>query len=205
MSQLFFVCLPIIMIGVLADIAVKKLAVMLFKDGGAYELIPGILRITYAENKGAAFSILSGQRQLFIVLTVIVLVFAFYLLLRGHIRGLFGIAALSVCISGAIGNFIDRLFYGYVVDMFEPIFIDFAIFNVADILLNIGGVAIVVYILFFHKENTALCLDIKNSDFLFISLAGGKTAELCLYDGKIGFRIKEHNNGQDLEPMQKDI
>lgn len=63
MSRLFFVCIPIIVIGVLADMVVKRLAFMLFKDGDTYELIPGILRLTYAKNEGAAFSILSGQRE----------------------------------------------------------------------------------------------------------------------------------------------
>lgn len=198
MSRLFFVCIPIIVIGVLADMVVKRLAFMLFKDGDTYELIPGILRLTYAKNEGAAFSILSGQREFFIALTAVVLVVAFYMLLRGYIRGMFGAVAISICISGAIGNFIDRLFYGYVIDMFEPIFIDFAVFNVADVLLNVGGAALVIYILFFHKE--AARIDIKSSDFLYISAAGSRMAKLCLYDGKIGFEIKEYGSEPDPEP-----
>ena len=184
-----FVCIPIIVIGVLADMVVRGLPSCCLRTGHirAYS---GILRLTYAKNEGAAFSILSGQREFFIALTAVVLVVAFYMLLRGYIRGMFGAVAISICISGAIGNFIDRLFYGYVIDMFEPIFIDFAVFNVADVLLNVGGAALVIYILFFHKE--AARIDIKSSDFLYISAAGSRMAKLCLYDGKIGFEIKEY-------------
>jgi signal peptidase II len=202
MSRLFFVSLPIIIIGLLADRAVKQLAVMLFKNGDTYELIPGILRLTYAENKGAAFSMLSGQLEFFIILSVIVLIFAFYVLIRGHIHGIFGVIALSVCISGAIGNFIDRLAYGYVVDMFEPIFINFAIFNVADILLNVGGAAFAIYFLFVHdraKEKDESPIDIKSSDYMYISVTDSELTELSLKDEKIEFRIKRYKSGSDGE------
>ena len=180
----------------------KLLAEKLWIKGDTFELIPGILRLTYAENDGAAFSMLSGRREFFIVVTIIVLVAAFYFLLRGHIHGLFGIVSLSLCISGAIGNFIDRVSRGYVVDMFEPIFIDFAIFNVADILLNVGGIAFALYFLFFHERNRERDdspIDIRTADYKYISVSGTELTELDLRDGKLGFRIKQYRETKNGE------
>jgi len=193
LSRLLCISLPIIIIGICADIAMKRLATIMFKSGDTLDIIPGILRLTYVENKGAAFSMLSGHMEFFIILTVAVLIFAFYILLRGHIYGVFGVAALSACISGAIGNFIDRVAYGYVVDMFEPIFVNFAIFNVADVFLNVGGVAFAVYFLFMHeksKERDNAPIDIKNSDYKYISVSGSELSVFDLKDGKIDFKIK---------------
>ncbi len=147
----FFIGIPIIIVGILLDMAIKDLAFWVFevKQREPFELLKGILRFTYTENRGAAFSMLTGQRWLFIVLTVLALAFAVFAIVKEYVKGWFGVASLSLVLSGAIGNFIDRLIYGYVIDMFEPVFIDFAIFNVADIFLTVGGVCLAVYLLFF--------------------------------------------------------
>ena len=145
--------LPIIVGGILLDMAVKDLAFWIFEveQREPFELIKGIVRFTYTENSGAAFSMLSGQRWLFIVLTVLALAFAVFAIVKQYVRGALGVTALSTVLSGAVGNFIDRLVYGYVIDMFEPTFIDFAIFNVADIFLTLGGICLAVYLLFFSE------------------------------------------------------
>ena len=73
-----------------------------------------------------------------------------YLFTRSH---RYEVVPLSLIAGGAIGNLIDRIFYGYVVDMFMFDFVDFAIFNVADIFITLGGIAIIVVLLFFDNDN----------------------------------------------------
>ena len=146
------VSLPIVAAGIALDRISKDLVTVYLKGSTPVELIPGVLRLRYSENTGAAFSILEGQRWFFLVLTVLVLGIAVYALLRGWVRSLFGVASVACCISGAIGNFVDRLTQGYVVDMIEPTFMRFAVFNVADSFLTVGCILLAVYLLFFHEQ-----------------------------------------------------
>lgn len=142
------ICIPIVVFGVFLDRVVKYLALTYVKPKGAVALIKGVIQLTYVENEGAAFSLLSGQRWMFVVLTAAALAFAVYVLVKGHVKSTFGVISLSMVISGALGNFIDRVAEGYVIDMFEPLFVKFAIFNVADILLTVGGIMLACYVLF---------------------------------------------------------
>lgn len=155
LRKTFALLLPIAAGGILLDRITKALAVSFLKDHTPVEIIRGVIRFSYAENTGAAFNLFRGQRVFFIILTVAVLAFVAYVLYKGWIRNAFGYCSVGLCVSGAIGNFIDRLLYGYVVDMFEPTFIRFAIFNVADICLTIGGVLLAVYLLFIHDKASA--------------------------------------------------
>ncbi len=150
--QIASLVVPIVVLGVALDQYVKYWATQSLKDRGIIDWIPGVLRLHYKLNDGSAFSMLEGQRTLFIVLTVIALAFVVYVIVRGLVQGWFGLTALALCISGTIGNFIDRVRTGYVVDMFEPTFIDFAIFNVADIFLTVSCVMLCIYILFIYGK-----------------------------------------------------
>ncbi len=106
---------------------------------GRIELWDGVFRLTYAENRGAAFSMLTGQQWFLIAVTGAVLVFILWALVRHWIpRGLARWAAYCV-IAGAVGNLIDRVMQGYVIDMFDFCLINFAIFNVADVFVCVGG------------------------------------------------------------------
>lgn len=98
----------------------------------------GVLSITSHRNRGAAFGILQGQMWLFYIVTVIVVVgVIFYLQKYGRKQPLFGMS-LALILGGAIGNFIDRVFRGEVVDFIYFEIIDYPIFNVADSALVIG-------------------------------------------------------------------
>ena len=108
--------------------------------------------LTYAENQGAAFSILEGKRLFFVGMTVVMILLMLLLLKKGYIVGLWGKTAAAFVIGGALGNGIDRVLRGYVVDMFEVRFIRFAIFNVADIFITVGGVMLVIYFLFLEGK-----------------------------------------------------
>ena len=120
--------------------------------GSDIEIIKGFFYITYCENRGAAFSILQNFRWGFIVITVIAVAAMIWVMIsQKHVLARL---SLSLLIGGALGNMIDRLFMGYVVDFlnFYPFGYDFAIFNVADISITIGVTLLIIYILFIYKE-----------------------------------------------------
>lgn len=113
--------------------------------------LPGVVSLTHLHNYGAAFSILQHQQWLFAVITVVVIGGAVIYLVKHQTAGLLTTTALSLIISGGIGNFIDRLRLGYVIDMVQLEFIDFAIFNLADAYLTVG---VLVMFLALWKEET---------------------------------------------------
>ena len=108
--------------------------------GQSITLLPGIVGLTYLQNRGAAFSILQNQQTFFAILTLIVIFVALYYLLAYLTKSWWYCLSLALIISGGLGNFIDRLRQGYVVDMIEPQFIQFAVFNIADTCLSVGVV-----------------------------------------------------------------
>ena len=115
--------------------------------GGMRRFIPKVVSLTYLKNSGAAFSMLENQQWFFTIITLIAMGAAFVYLYR-HIKGsIWLLLGLTLIISGGIGNFIDRLRQGFVVDMFHLDFMNFAIFNVADIYLTIGVGLLLIYLL----------------------------------------------------------
>ena len=130
---------------VAGDQLVKWWAVKALGPGGSWDVLPGIFSLTYAENQGAAFSILEGKRLFFVGMTVVMILLMLLLLKKGYIVGLWGKTAAAFVIGGALGNGIDRVLRGYVVDMFHVLFMEFAVFNVADICVVVGGIAAAVY------------------------------------------------------------
>ena len=104
---------------------------------------------SYLQNRGAAFSILQDQKYFFVILTVLVIGAALVYLVKNYQKSLWLVLSLVLIISGGIGNFIDRVHLGYVVDMVQLDFIDFAIFNVADSYLTVG---VLLLILILWKE-----------------------------------------------------
>lgn len=117
------------------------------------EWIPGFISFTHHRNTGAAWSILEGQMMFFYIVTLIVVgVIIYYLHVYGRKDRLFGLA-LSLILGGAIGNFIDRLLFQYVVDMVRLEFINFPIFNVADMALTVGVGLMIVYLILDEIKN----------------------------------------------------
>ena len=121
---------------------------------GAFPLIDGLIGFRWATNTGAAFGIFQGGRWFFVILTVVVVavILVYEFKLPYTRQNMWVRIPMLLILAGAIGNFIDRLLFGYVVDMFQFLFINFPIFNVADILLVVGTFAYVFVMLFILKE-----------------------------------------------------
>ncbi len=120
--------------------------------GDSIPVIQDVFHITSVHNYGAAFSSLQGQRVILIVLTLaLIAVCAVYLWRHRKNRSKIMLTAIAAIIAGGIGNLIDRLSRGYVVDMFD--FRVFPVFNVADICVTLGCVALCVYLIFFEGRS----------------------------------------------------
>lgn len=144
----------VIVVLVLLDQLVKFLVKTQIPLGTDVSFIPHVLGLTHIHNEGAAFSMLSGARWFFVVLTAVFVVFAMWLL-KKHFTHPMARWSLVLVVGGAVGNLIDRAAYGYVVDMFKTLFMNFAIFNVADIFVVVGGIAFCVYYAFLHDKYVA--------------------------------------------------
>ncbi len=120
--------------------------------GETIPFLPHILGLTYTQNTGAAFSILREHTWLLTLLSAILVVVIVWLVTKRYIIGRLGLIAATLVLAGGIGNLIDRVTLGYVTDMFQTLFMDFAIFNVADSCLTIGVALLVIYILFFYDK-----------------------------------------------------
>lgn len=114
-------------------------------------VIPKLFSLTYIHNYGAAWGMFSEHRWVFLIITAVALIIMPIILYRYRkLHFLFGFS-LSMILAGAIGNMIDRVFLGYVVDFIEAVFIDFPIFNVADICVVVGAVLMAIYLIFLDK------------------------------------------------------
>ena len=116
------------------------------------KVLPGVVHLTFQPNDGAAFSILSGQRWFFLVLTVVYLVLVVLAVQKKWVTG-GALWALAAVTGGAIGNFIDRMLNGFVVDMIEVEFMHFAVFNVADCFITCGAIVLMIFVLLEDRKS----------------------------------------------------
>lgn len=128
----------LIIAGIITDQVTKKLAVMNLSDISTFPLIENVLHFTYVENRGAAFGMLANHRWVFMILSTAALIAMLVWLFVEKPRSMWIRTAAAFIISGGIGNMIDRVMLGYVVDFIDCRFIDFYVFNVADSLVCVG-------------------------------------------------------------------
>ncbi len=148
-------CVPWVLLAavlVIIDQIVKYLVRANIPLYGRVTLLPGVMDLTYVQNTGAAFSYFSSHTWALAIISAAVSVVLVIVLCKGFFTRPFGIISTSLILAGAVGNLIDRLVFGFVTDMFMTTFMDFAIFNVADICVVAGGIAVVVYVLFFYEK-----------------------------------------------------
>lgn len=120
--------------------------------GKPLPFIPRVLGLNHAHNTGGAWSMLNQHTWLLTVVSIFVALVILFVLVRRLIRHPFGVITLTMVLAGAVGNLIDRVRLGYVVDMFQTLFMNFPIFNVADICVVCGGIAFCVYFAFFYEK-----------------------------------------------------
>lgn len=120
----------------------------------AFPILPGVFELQYLENRGSAFGLLQGQRVLFLVMAGLVLCVIPYVYSRIPLTRRFWYLRViaGLFLAGAIGNALDRLLYGYVIDFFYFSLIDFPIFNVADIYVTVSTCLLILLILFYYQE-----------------------------------------------------
>lgn len=142
--------ITIIILGLILDRFTKIYAINNFIDNPVYTKF---LNFIYVENRGAAFGILQDRRVFFVILTVaVVTAIIFYFIKHYKTNPKILNIALALVVSGALGNFYDRLFYSYVVDFIEFAFVNFPVFNIADILITSGSILMIIYIMFIEEK-----------------------------------------------------
>jgi len=132
------------LVALLDQLFKRWITISLPNVGDTMELIPGVIGLTYVRNDGAAFGILSGQWWLLVIVMFVCIALLVFILLRYN-EGFWGTLGLSSVLGGAVGNFIDRVSLRYVVDMFEVEFVNFAIFNIADVFITLGALTFVIF------------------------------------------------------------
>ncbi len=124
-------------------------------DTGHVTLIPGVLELTNIHNNGAAFSILQhAPHWIFVIFTLVFAAIAVFCLRRNVVHGKIGRWSVVLVLAGAVGNCIDRILSGYVVDMFNFLFVRFAVFNLADIFIVVAGIALCLHVIFYRGDGS---------------------------------------------------
>lgn len=146
--MLQFLTLLVMAVFVVADQIIKLFALKYLEPIGSKSAIPGVFQFSYVENTGAAFGSFSKFTVVLSIFTAIVLVAMIIYLFSKKLK--FGVmyCSLVLIISGGIGNLIDRVFRGYVIDYIEPLFVNFAVFNFADMLVTIGAAILIIYLIY---------------------------------------------------------
>ena len=130
------------------DQIIKLLVIKYLEPIGSLPLIDGFIQLNYAENTGAAFGSFSGYTWVLSIFTLVVIMAGLVYLLKGKVK--FGVeyVCITLILAGGLGNLIDRISRGFVVDYIEPLFIDFAIFNFADILVTCSAVVLIIWMIY---------------------------------------------------------
>lgn len=137
---------------VVLDQVVKYLVREGIPLGGHVPFIPHVLELTYVQNTGAAFSILEQHTWILTAASLVIVAVMLVALRKKFVTHPLGVLPTVLIIAGGIGNLIDRIVFGYVTDMFNTLFMDFAVFNVADIGITVGAFWLAAYVLFFYDK-----------------------------------------------------
>lgn len=137
---------------VAVDQLVKYLVLENIDLGQHVPFIPHILELTYVQNTGAAFSLFEEHTWILALISLAMSILLAVAIWKNFFRHPLGKVTLTLLLAGAVGNLIDRVLRGFVVDMFNVLFMNFAVFNVADICVVVGGIAAALYYLFFGEK-----------------------------------------------------
>lgn len=130
------------------DQIIKFIVLKHLEPIGSITVIDKVLSLTYVENTGAAFGSFSGYTRVLSVFTALVLIVGLIYLLSGKIRSKVVYWGLTLIIAGGAANLIDRVGRHFVIDYIDPLFVKFAVFNFADILVTVGAFVVIIYLLY---------------------------------------------------------
>lgn len=130
----------------LADQLLKKW-VQMSLGGGRVLQWDGVFALRFVRNSGAAFSLFSTHTTLLSVFTGLFLLAGLIVLFSGRVQHILLRTALTLVLAGGVGNWIDRVRFGFVTDYIEPLFMQFAVFNFADILITVGAALLIVWLI----------------------------------------------------------
>lgn len=136
----------------LTDLLTKLWAKLCLAEIVTIPVIEKIFHLTYVENRGAAFGVFQGQRVFFVLVAIVVAVLVGYIAIKYKNKPWMLNLGLSFLSAGALGNTIDRIWRGYVVDFFDFRLIDFPVFNIADIFVCLGAGLLAVFFVFFEEK-----------------------------------------------------
>lgn len=143
-----FISLIVGAVLVIIDQIIKYFISAFLQPVGSVSVIDNIFSLTYVENKGVAFGMFSDMRWIFVALTSILLVIIIFYMFKKRPKGKFFYVCAALIIGGGIGNLIDRIFYGYVIDYLSLSFFP-PVCNFADYCITAGTIMLVIYLLFF--------------------------------------------------------
>ena len=141
-----------LLVMIAGDQALKGWTVSHLELGESTPFIPAIMQLTRVHNYGAAWSSLSGKTVLLIAVTTVMMIAVAVLLIRRVVRHPLGVAACLLILGGGIGNIIDRIRLGYVVDMFDLLLFSYPVFNLADCFVVVGAILGAVYYLWIYEK-----------------------------------------------------
>ena len=141
-----------LLVMIAGDQALKGWTVSHLEPGESAPFIPAIMQLTRVHNYGAAWSSLSGKTVLLIAVTAVMMIAVAVLLLRRVVRHPLGVSACLLILGGGIGNIIDRIRLGYVVDMFDLLLFSYPVFNLADCFVVVGAILGAVYYLWIYEK-----------------------------------------------------
>ena len=149
MLGVFFIGIAVLL---LLDQITKWIVLKTLVSVDTVALIDGVFHLTYCENRGAAFGIMQNQVWFFVIVTIVVLTAVIWYMIKHKPENKWLNYSLTLLIGGALGNFIDRIFRGYVVDFLDFRLINFPIFNVADCFVVAGAILLAFYLIFSEYE-----------------------------------------------------
>ncbi|WP_320938521.1 signal peptidase II [Enterocloster lavalensis] len=144
----------------------KGLAVKHLMDQPPFVIWDGVFELLYSENRGAAFGMMQGKQFFFFLIALVVLAAVVYLLWKMPVTERY--MPMAVCLmmvsAGAVGNMIDRIGQGYVVDFLYFKLINFPIFNVADCYVTISAFLLILLVFFYYREEEMACFSLRKKE-----------------------------------------
>lgn len=146
--MIHFISAIIITILVGIDQLIKYFVVRSLKPIGQKMLINGVLQLSYVENNGAMMDFMQGKTVFLTIAAFVMVIVLLAIIFSGKVQNRFYLICFVLIAAGGIGNLIDRIFRGYVVDYIEVLFVDFYVFNFADSLITVAAFMLIAYLIY---------------------------------------------------------